>query len=782
MKVRIFVSYCHDDVKPDNARLKVFIDALQSAGNGLYEILADYQHRRAAIGASLQAYMREIDSADAAIVLLTPGYKQRVLRKGSTGVYTEFRRIYNRLLATEEDETYGQSFTLLPIVFTNTFEEGCPPEIAHLISKDLVWLHVIPDTLKVRREIRPKLDQLVAELVDRIAAIAATKKKVFRERQQNLFLRFLFGDTKSRYDIPENHCYLDSTFVKTATFLRARNREVSFLIGRKGAGKSTITHVLPLRSIPPPVEVLRIDFEQLPLDMCHNILRSHPPEVVGIDLTQSPFYNSYNTLKSNAAAASDLENAFSPIYSYQLLWDLFLHLYFAWVTSDKLPQRSRPRQLIRRLLDRPLKKPMELPERNAIATNVLFVFAFERLVDYLDLLMRREDEGGIPAAYGEVSPTNFRIHVFGPSGWQALQNYLSTLDHNTERLLITADGFDTMVGYFTTKSVALGDTARFERELLLALFQIVLNKGPGKVGGKFYRYTDFCIAIPFDRFYDVREEDRDRYQYRSFTRIAWSGIELSSLVRKRLALLRGVKDPKGPPLEDRLATVMKNGYPELPDEVSFQFGSATYRLPLFIYVLRHTFWRPRDVLFYYSCLLAAADAFGKKRTAMPSNFVRQVIAGATRTIIQDEFLAEFSSTFRNLPEVVRAFRYAPQVLSWEELKQRLDGIKFDTSLPEDGTSSLAWKVNILYEIGMIGVSLNRRTNDRSPALRHAFSFNEPQVSQEELGREEASQLDYILHPVFCEYLHLDTSGNDLILAMDWEYLHKNEVLRGIVPP
>lgn len=758
MKVRIFVSYCHDDVKPDNDRLKVFIDALQSAGKGMYEILADYEHSGAAIGANLPAYMRQIDNADAAIVLLTPGYKQRVMRKGATGVYVEFRRIYNRLLATEEDKSYGQSFTLFPIVFTNTFEEGCPVEINYLVSKDLAWLHIVPGTLKVRREIRAQLDHFVEELTDRIAAIAATKRKLYVERQKDLFRDFLFGDTKSRWDIPENYRYLDSTFVKTATFLRARNREVSFVIGRKGAGKSTITHVLPVLSIPPPAEVLQIDFEQLPWDMCYNILRSHPAE------------------------ASDLRHTFSPIYSYQLLWDLFLHLFFAWAVSDKLPRNSKPRQLIRRLLDKPLKKTTEPSERNAVATNVLFVFAFEKVVAYVDLLMRRKaTEGGLSATFGDFSPTNFRTHVLGLAGWQSLQNYLGTYEPATDRVIITADGFDTMVGYFTMESA---DTAKFEREILLALFQIVLNKGPAKVGGsKLYRQADFCIAIPFDRFYEVRARDRDRFKYRHrSTRIAWSGMELSALVRKRLALLRGIKDQKGKSLEDRLAAVMKNGYPELPDEVAFQFGSAPYRLPLFIYVLRHTFWRPRDVLFYYSSLLAASEAFGKKRATMPSGFVRQVIAGATRSIIEDEFLAEFSSTFRNLPQVVRAFRHGPQVLSWSELKRRLDAIKFETTLPEDGVSSLAWKVTLLYDMGMIGVFLDRHTSERFSSLRHAFSFNEPQLLREELGQEDYPQFDYILHPVFCEYLHLDTSDNELILAMDWEYLHKNEILRGIVPP
>jgi energy-coupling factor transporter ATP-binding protein EcfA2 len=763
MKLQIFVSYCHEDIRPDDGRIKVFFEALRSVGRGTYQVLVDYFDQEAGIGANLPKYMNQIDKADAAIILLTPGYKDRVAKKGNSGVYYEFRRIYDRLLYSEEKNTYERSFIIFPIIFTGDFKDCRVPEIEHLISRDLTWLHVTPrgKTPQVRHALRARLNQFVDEIRTRIAAIAETKGQEYKESQEVLFRQFLFQDTKSRWNKPENYRYLDSAFVKTSTFLRARNREINFIVGRKGAGKSTITDVLPVLMVPAPTSVMQIDFDNIPFETCYNILRPRP------------------------AVASDLRHAFSPIYSYQLLWDVFLHLFFAWTCKEQLQQNSRLRSLLRRLLSKADSSVSDEPEKQAIAPKVLFVYAFEQLVTYTDLIMRKPREyKGISAAVGEFTITAFRHYVFGQKGWQQLQAVLSAYKEVGNSILITADGFDVMAGYFTKESEDSEDAAKFERELLLALFQIVLSKGPVKIsGGKLYNISDFCIAIPHDKFIEVRKRDRDRYDYRNkFSRITWSGIELSVLVRKRLALLRGVIDLKGPSLEQRLTNVMSKGFPELPEELVFQFGSATYHIPLFIYVLRHTFWRPRDILYYYAALLAASDRFHKKKEKMPSAFARQVIAGCTRYILEDEFYEEFSASFRNLRQIMNLFRHSPQIMEWEELEQRLGSVRFETVLPKDETASIEWKLEVLFDLGAIGVMLDRKTSERLSSFRHAFSFNEDQLLTEKIGRDDYPQFQYALHPVFSESLHVDTTKNpELILAMDWKYLHDNEVLRGIVP-
>lgn len=763
MKIRIFVSYCHDDISPDHDRLAVLINSLNSAGRGQYDILIDYKHREATIGSPLPGYFQQIDTADAVIILLTPSYKERIVRKGDTGVYQEFRRIYDRLLKAQADGTYNRTFLVFPIVFSGDFPLSCPEELGHLVCRNLTWLHVIPDAKKptIRKDLRARLKLVIEEIADRIAAVGATKKNEYLKLQGELFRSFLFHETKSSWNKPESQQYLDSAFVKTSTFLHVRDRIASFVVGRKGSGKSTIAHVLPLLTSPKPTALLAIDFEQAPFDACYNILQEHPAE------------------------ASDIRHLFSPIFSYQLIWDAFFHLFYAWVIIDRLPKSKQPSLLIRKLLTKSLARIRDESEKNTAATKILFVHAFDRLVNYLGRLMRQSaTEDGVTSIIGEYSPGLFREFVFGRNGWEILERDLMGSSSINGRILVTADGFDTMAGYFTTTGADAVNKSRFARELLLALCQVTLNKGPARMGNsRLYELCDFCIAIPYDRFTDVREMDRDRYQFRNrFAHIEWSGIELSALVRKRLALLRDISDPSEPPLQERLSNVMQKGYPELPDEISFTFKHAPYRMPLFIYVLRHTFWRPRDVLFYYASLLAAADAFRKKkRGVMGSEFVRQVIAGATRSIITDEFIEEFKSSFPNLAEVINSFRLGPATLQWKDLQKCIDGIQFDTSLRSEKPSSLESKVELLYDLGFLGVCLDKPTSERLAAFRHAFVFNEQHLLTEKLRRDDYPNLQYVIHPVFCEYLYLDTLSNpELILAMDWDYLHRNEVLRGIV--
>jgi len=420
-----------------------------------------------------------------------------------------------------------------------------------------------------------------------------------------------------------------------------------------------------------------------------------------------------------------------------------------------------------------------------MVTKILFVYAFEKVISYIDRIVRcpREEEG-VAEVIADFHPSAVRRHVLGKGGWERLEEILAEYRASGERILITADGFDAMVGYFSLASDRIAEARRFEREILLTLFQVVLNRGPARIGGgRLYEISDYCIAVPHDRFTDARAWDRDTFQYRNrVAPIRWSGVELSALVRKRLALLRSVPDPKGPVLEERLAQVMKKGFPELPDEVAFLFGAANYRIPIFLYVLRHTLWRPRDVMYYYATLLAASDEFRKKKVEAPSSFLRQIIAGATHQIVKDELLAEYASTFRNLREVLHVFRQAPQIVSWLELEARLDRMRFDTDLRPDEVPTLEWKVELLYELGVLGVILDRKRSERFSAYKHAFIFNEDHLLTDKLGRDNYRDCDFALHPVLCEYLNLDTSRNsELILPLDWDYLHPNEVLRKVRP-
>jgi hypothetical protein len=116
-------------------------------------------------------------------------------------------------------------------------------------------------------------------------------------------------------------------------------------------------------------------------------------------------------------------------------------------------------------------------------------------------------------------------------------------------------------------------------------------------------------------------------------------------------------------------------------------------------------------------------------------------------------------------------------LDWSEITKRLRDVRFETHLPEGEKPTLEWKIEMLYDLGVIGVILNRDTAERLSSFRHSFSFNEGQLLTEKLERNDYPEYEFALHPAFVEYLHLDTSNNsELILPFTWEDLHDNEDL------
>ena len=55
-------------------------------------------------------------------------------------------------------------------------------------------------------------------------------------------------------------------------------------------------------------------------------------------------------------------------------------------------------------------------------------------------------------------------------------------------------------------------------------------------------------------------------------------------------------------LWNRLSYIMKMYLPAIPEEVGIDINGAIQKVPLFEYLLRISFWRPRDILKYFALL------------------------------------------------------------------------------------------------------------------------------------------------------------------------------------
>lgn len=85
------------------------------------------------------------------------------------------------------------------------------------------------------------------------------------------------------------------------------------------------------------------------------------------------------------------------------------------------------------------------------------------------------------------------------------------------------------------------------------------------------------------------------------------------------------------------------------------------------------------------------------------------------------------------------------------------------------------KLDFLYEIGFIGVTPSEELGKRLKLLNHdLFWFSEKNEGYETLKDDSFEHCKFIIHPIFCEFLSLNTINQKLTINIDWNFLYSQE--------
>jgi hypothetical protein len=352
------------------------------------------------------------------------------------------------------------------------------------------------------------------------------------------------------------------------------------------------------------------------------------------------------------------------------------------------------------------------------------------------------------------------------------------------RILVTLDGFDTAFDEFRRTGIdhyyadeLLEDRAHMEIEWVRSLLHLVMEiKHDYRRPEPFYGLLDFCLTIPKDRFLEIMQIERDSYIYHDrYTELNWSGPELAILLRKRLELLTGYRTEKKLDVQQRLSQVIDKNFANIPKESYVYAGGRKHFMPLFLYVLRHTFWRPRDILFYFARILAVAKDMHERKYLMTDDVVRKIVKDTTMSVISSEFIGEFRSTVTNIREIIEVFKGHKQIMSYEETQACLAKAQFVLSNRTEGMKDCRSKFIFLYQIGFLGFDVDEDMKNRyGIECKQAFYFNEGTIPLRVLDTPGFSKCRFVVHPVFCEYLQLDTMSQEATLDFDWDYLRRTE--------
>lgn len=763
-KYTCFVSYCHSDI--DREVLHYLRFMLEENSRQKYDFLLDEDLPP---GANLDEFMALLDKVDAVIILLTPEYKNKVKdRKG--GAYTEYTRIVNRYFSHLQQRKRGVKsskvtgyFELIPILISGDNSNAVPEELLNVKYSNLVGIRVSKNqkgkyiiTDFIRQNYLPKINGITETL----NAISSIKSESFEELYKRYFPS-LFVDLKAN-PRSVNQGFINRLFVKTYSFSKVANQNVLFIIGRKGSGKSTIAELVELlnkEKYKGRVTIIADNFN----------------------------LGSIFELFDNQGIRSDTKAAVKRSDCFQYAWEAFfiiccIEIIVNLYKKEKLNkyQKSHSHSLndYLKVLQGPWAQSDDQTKMNAY-----FYHAFSSAISFVDDCIskaRPEPQYFYSDIQGLFELNHFLEKIFGEKVLSDLRDIVNTC---RKRFLITLDGFDTFFDEFRRDSLTIKEEleikAKFEVDWLRSLLQLVLKiRSNTDPANKLYDLIDFCITVPKDRFYEVRTTERDSYRYhKRYESVDWSGIELAILLRKRLEeLCQCTTDKKLKPNE-RLEYILKQYFPNLPQEISLTLNGRNYSMPLFMYILRHTCWRPREILLYYATILAAAEDLRKKKgRKISTEAVRRIIKETTLDIIESEFINEFESMV-NIRDIINGFYTCKQFLTHNTISDILAKLDFRFAIGEAGNISTSQKIIFLYEIGFIGILVTPELQDMwHIKTRHSFYFNERDTILQGGANKRMEELTFIIHPMFTEYLQIDTSDNELVLELNWDYLYETESL------
>jgi hypothetical protein len=417
--------------------------------------------------------------------------------------------------------------------------------------------------------------------------------------------------------------------------------------------------------------------------------------------------------------------------------------------------------------------------KRSISVQRLMDWSTEKVFEFVSRGIDQLDGDYARAVSGIQSLTSPSSVVPAVLGLAALHQFSEICGATTPTFLIAIDGFDSKFDNFRreTNSVAYKNedrTKRVEFEVnwlkgLLEATQTIINPPPGRRLLSSHAFYRLLVTLPRDRFVEVQESDRDAFRFRhKYVEIRWSGIELMNLIRKRLEAYYDETCGVGT-VEEKLSEAME-WICNISRSIKFIYNGKIVDIDVFSYFLRHSFWRPRDLLYHVSLLIEVGHQYKKIGRPITVEKIREIARTASIDIINQEFIGEFESIFPKIREFVSRFYEQSIELTYNQLFSLVQAAEVRLSSGEF-IETVEDKVDFLYEIGFLGVVVDEhRRSKLGFRRREAFSFSDPVESYKLISREVKQRSLWVIHPIFAEYLQLETKDASFLLAYDTAYL------------
>lgn len=786
-KAKCFISYCVSDIEPNYVKIIVeMLKKIADKENYVVEFLFD---RDLKIGEDLNKFMCEISIVDTIIMLCGPDYKKRSEdeKLKHTGVYKECNLMKQRLQKIKKCDENNESiedinFKIFPLVVkqddSKKNENSIPTFVSNIFYKniELITFSNNNNKISISNSSIKKFKKIFSDCIAMTAVIHAEKSEYLDMSIEEKISKLVYN--RKAEQIPT----LDpKIFVKTFFYDKIKNQTAYILIGRKGSGKTTTKDYFYNQNRNIYKGKIELNINNIGLDSIYNYL----------------YHGPYDDNISLREIKEDLTEIFTIERLIKFTWITYIYVYSMYIVScefynnkenlSNLQNRCFKKVYLKldEILDKFDKK--ERWKNTKDISPILYKYALTNTYRYFDYTIentRDIEEYFISDIEAQLNVNALLQHVLSR---ELLRNFEKGLKECTKKILFTVDGFDTAAELFRKQALNSNPEeykrkANFEIRWMLLLLEMILEI-KSDCSNILFSNIDMCVSIPKDKFIEIQAINRDKYQYGDkICGIEWSGVELTIMLRKRLEEFSNYPlnklQKKEVKCEDILDKILMESFPDIPRELTIVTKKGReYKMHIFLYMLRYSFWRPRDILTSLSSILKLY--YGKRNSKTPINekTIKAAIKLSSDTIVSSEFINEYSTAWVDIKTNIELFKGKNIILDISEIEEIVLSKKFNLLLESENRKIIEFKeiVSFLFEIGFIGIFVDNIYKEKyQMEINQGFVFYEGMNCLNGFINDDFDNCRFIINPVFANWLNLIIDTEELIGISDWNVLYELE--------
>ena len=749
-------------IEKSNERVDVILDRHSYEDNEDFDILRE-----------------RIRSYDLIVLFGTPDFKKIILDSDANlnknrGVLKEWKIIKDRY---QKDKN-----SVFPVILSGDKESSLLEEFSNRNARRIESFNIsynkkskcfiVPDGKL------PEYNVFISKIINTTVHNSYNRSEEYLTTQEAL--DNLFGLT-------DNAKIPNSCLVKPDLYNQIRGQRCYFVAGRKGSGKSTFIYnfremdreysdehykkIVPLRA-----EAFQHNYAYESLVLKHKADKS----LLDTHLLLSLFWQIYFILHCIIVIRVEIED-------HNIKTDDKRYTIFDQVTKKLM-----------HMIGLKTRKQSYESVNDARVPESIFNAAVELVDDHFQSALSE-------IADGELILTSFagkftvKAIIENAFGARNTKEFIRALSKCNRKIMIALDGFDTHSEDFRSKTEHMKTNVEeynsrreyeqlFFRTLIEVVTKLKSHDTRDDVASAFGEFIDFCIVLPKDRYDIIKENDRDSFK-KKFGTLSWSGLELEELTAKRLEYLASTIDPSFTVNQnlnptERLSVALAF-FPGLPTSIEMNVNDNVIRMSLFNYILRASFWRPRDVISNLSIIMAqmvrkSGGHWKSDANSLNEDDIKLSLKTNAEKIINEEFIGEYKHVFRNLNDVLREFQGSNEQMSIQDFMAILKGIRFDAvfdydlSIPEN-------KLRVLYQLGVIGLLYSKQEAKRQHYMNHVcFEFNEGMAPLEDFFKHDKAKISIIFNPIFARRLMLQYNTDELIGNWSDDYMKSNHVNKEVI--